>query len=130
MLIATSVAQAAPVLPVLIKQAVFARASLKAQLHVRKAVTLALPDDVVRETCAAAQAQRLLTEDTVAPDEGGMFFGPNFIDPTHAAQVRSMVKTMPDRAKKLLTAPIGPWAMSGQSLGNSVSAGPAMYARF
>jgi hypothetical protein len=103
---------------------------LTPKLHAPQPLSLALPDDIVRETRAAAHAQLLPNELEVAPEENGMFFGPTFFDPTHAAQVRNMVVSMPSQAKKILTAPVGPWAMSGQSLGNSVSAGPAMYARF
>jgi hypothetical protein len=131
-LVAASIAQAAPVLPVLIKQAVFARSSLKAApLHTRKTLSLALPNDIVTETHVPAQVELLPNEAEAAPNETGMFFGPNFIDPTHATQVRAMVKTMPDRAKKILSAPVGPWAMSGLSvIGNGWSAGPALYAHF
>jgi hypothetical protein len=130
LLAASMVHAAVPVIPILIQHAVFARASLKPQLHAPKPLSLALPDEIVRETRAAAHAQLFPKELAVAPDENGMFFGPTFFDPTHAAQVRSMVVSMPDPAKKILTAPVGPWAMSAQSIGNSWSAGPAMYARF
>jgi hypothetical protein len=119
-----------PAMPILIRHAVFARASLKPELRAPKPLSLALPDDIVRETRVSAHAQLLPNQIEVEPDENGIFFGPQFFDPTRAARLRGMVTSMPERAKKILTAPVGPWAMSAQSIGNSWSAGPALYARF
>jgi hypothetical protein len=119
-----------PTLAILIQHAVFARSSLKSPKLHASSLSLTLPDDIAREVSQKTNARLLPTETEAEPDETGMFFGPQFIDPSHAGKIRGMVKTMPEPAKKILTAPVGPWAMSAQPIGNSWSAGPSMYARF
>lgn len=126
-LIATTAGTASahvPVIPILIQKAV--TTTLAPSL--RRPLILALPADLV----PTLEHHRILPTHAAADedDESGMFFGPVFIRPDHAGSIRKMTKSMPDPLKKLVLGSVGPWAMSGQPLGNSVSAGPAIYARF
>jgi hypothetical protein len=116
-----------PTIPVLIQNALYAKSHAPA----KKTIELSLPRQMVRAAREASKPALLPTTTAPAPSVNGLFFGPSFFDGQQATAVRNMVSTMPKAAKKLLTGPVGPWAMSGAAaIGNSWSAGPAMYARF
>jgi hypothetical protein len=57
----------------------------------------------------------------------GMFIGPIYV---RASDADAWRRVLPRAVRRVFARPVGPWGMSGQSIGTSVAVAGGLYARF